>query len=59
MRWKYKVMSDIGENAYKGRYQKPGMISWKCMNNLEWRETFDEAQSDLNTMAKTKEWEEI
>lgn len=57
--WKYKVMSGIGENAYKGRYQKPGMTSWKCMNNLEWRETFDKAQSDLNSMAKLKGWEEL
>lgn len=57
--WKYKVMSGIGEDAYKGRYQKPSKSGWKCMNNLEWRERFDQAQADLNTMAKLKEWKEI
>lgn len=32
--WKYKVMSGIGDNSFKGRYQKPeksGSIGWKCM----------------------------
>lgn len=56
--WKYKVMSGIGEDSYKARYQKPGKTGWKCMNNMEWRNTFDEAQSDLNEMAKLKHWRE-
>ena len=28
------------------------------MANLEWRNMFDEAQSDLNAMAKKKGWDE-
>jgi len=54
--WKYKVLSGIGDNSYKGRYQKPGMNGWKCMKNLEWRNSFDEAQADLNVLAKLKRW---
>lgn len=57
--WKYKVMGGIGGSVYKGRYQKPEKSGWKCMRNLEWRNSFDEAQSDLNAMAKAKGWEEF
>ena len=57
--WKYRVMSGIGENNFKGRYQKPGKSGWKGMVNIEWRHTFDAAQSDLNAMAKAKEWDEF
>lgn len=57
--WKYRVMSGIGDNRYKGRYQKPENNGWKCMKNLEWRESFDEAQSDLNDLAKSKAWDVI
>lgn len=56
--WKYKVMSGIDQDTYKGRYQRPGKSGWKCMNNMEWRKTFDKAQSDLNTMAEAKGWKE-
>lgn len=57
--WRYKVMSGLGESNYKARYQKPGKSGWKCMTNMEWRKSFDEAQSDLNSMAKIKNWNEI
>ncbi|HHW03392.1 MAG TPA: hypothetical protein GXX35_11410 [Thermoanaerobacterales bacterium] len=56
--WKYRVMGGIGGDAYKARYQKPGKAGWHCMRNLEWRKSFDEAQSDLNAMAKLKKWNE-
>lgn len=55
--WIYKVMSGIGLSAYKARYRKPGE-TYKCMANLPWRDTFDEAQSDLNRMANKKGWDE-
>lgn len=32
---------------------------WKCMKNLDWKKSFDEAQSDLNVMAEKKGWKEI
>lgn len=57
--WKYKVMPGLGENNFKARYQKPGKTGWKCMKNLNWKKSFDEAQSDLNIMAKKKGWNEI
>lgn len=57
--WLYRVMRGLGENNYKARYQKPGKLGWKCMAKLEWRKTFDEAQSDLNTTAKLKGWVEL
>lgn len=53
--WKYRVMSGLGVE-FKGRYQKPGKTGWKCMRNLEWRESFDQAQSELNEMAESKGW---
>lgn len=56
--WLYRVMRGIGENTYKARYQKPGKTGWKCMVKMEWRDSFDKAQSDLNALAKEKAWEE-
>lgn len=59
--WKYKVMSGIGENNFKARYQKPdkhGSVGWKGLAAVPWRQTFDEAQADLNAYAKKKQWRE-
>ena len=52
-------MSGIGENRFKGRYQDEkhnGNAGWKGMRQLPWRESFDEAQEDLNSLATTKKW---
>lgn len=60
--WKYKVMPGIGNNAYKARYQKPGksgIDGWKGVASLPWRNTFDEAQADLNVYAIAKGWKPI
>ena len=57
--WKYRVMSGLGDVGFKGRYQKPGKTGWHCMRNLEWRENFDQAQSELNAMAELKGWKTI
>lgn len=52
-------MGGIGPFDFKARYQKPDKAgSWKAMKNLPWRKSFDEAQSDLNALAKKKGWEE-
>lgn len=59
--WKYRVMPGLGEGNYKARYQKPdkqGDFGWKCVRILPWRNSFDEAQSDLNIYAKQKRWRE-
>lgn len=57
--WKYRVMGGLGGVGFKGRYQKPGKTGWKCMRNLEWWESFDQAQSELNAMAESKGWSPI
>ena len=59
--WKYKVKSGIGDGAFKARYQKPdkeGDNGWKGVSALPWRKTFDQAQADLNELAKKKCWRE-
>lgn len=54
--WEYKVDGGIGGDAYKGRYKKPGTLSWKCMRALPWRKTREEAQADLDLYADAKGW---
>lgn len=56
--WRYKVMQGLGDSNFKARYNKPGKSGWKGMVSMEWRKSFDEAQSDLNVMAKKKGWKE-
>ena len=53
--WVYRVMPGLGD-TFKGRYRKPGTGRWKCMTNLSWQETFDQAQTDLNALAEKKGW---
>lgn len=59
--WKYKVMPGISGSTFKARYQKPekqGSIGWKGLTAVPWRDSFDEAQADLNEYAKRKGWSE-
>lgn len=58
--WKYRVMSGIGGDTFKARYQKPektGSDGWKGVAAVPWRKTFDEAQEDLNRLACDRGWE--
>lgn len=58
--WKYRVMSGLGENTFKARYQKPekhGDTGWKGLASVPWRKSFDEAQADLNLLAEKKGWQ--
>lgn len=57
--WKYRVMPRLGKSNLKAIYQKPGTSSWKWVEDFEWCESFDDAQSDLNEYAKSKGWEEL
>jgi hypothetical protein len=61
--WKYRVQTGIGDpTQYKARFQKPekhGEDGWHCVAALPWRETFDQAQADLNAYAEQKGWREI
>lgn len=59
--WKYQVMSGLGENTYKARYQKPekhGDYGWKGCTMVPWRKTFEEAQADLDALAMERGWKE-
>lgn len=59
--WKYQVMSGIGPDAFKARYQKPdkyGPDGWKGLAAVPWRNTAEEAQADLDQLAEKKGWKE-
>lgn len=70
--WVYKVVQGWSVENYKARYRKPkqsnrdnitkvtsGPMDPKLLfTSLEWRRSFDEAQSDLNELARENLWEE-
>lgn len=59
--WKYQVMSGLGEGAFKARYQRPekhGDVGWKGLAAVPWRGSREEAQADLDQLAKKKGWKE-
>lgn len=59
--WKYKVMSGIGDDTFKARYQrleKQGDVVWKGLASVPWRRTREEAQADLDQLAEKKGWKE-
>lgn len=59
--WKYRVMSGTGGDNYKARYQradKHGSDGWHGVTNLPRRNTFDDAQRDLNALAEKRGWRE-
>lgn len=51
-------MSGIGGENFKARYQRTGKSGWKGVTTLAWCGDFDEAQCDLNELAKKKGWRE-
>lgn len=57
--WLYKVMPGLGGNTFKARYHKPGYPqekAWKCVTTLPWRGSMEEAQADLDQLARAKGW---
>ena len=52
-------MPEFDGCAYKGWYLQPGMLSWRHMPQLPWRNTMKKAQADLDDYAKEKGWEEV
>ena len=59
--WKYRVMSGLGPDTYKARYQradKQGDVGWKGLAAVPWRKTPEEAQADLDQLAAKKGWKE-
>lgn len=60
--WRYKVQSGIGQNTYKAKFLRPDRNStngWHGYSHLPWRDTFDEAQTDLDDLAAAKGWEMV
>lgn len=57
--WKFYVRSGIGGDNFKPVYSKPGSTRVHCSTMFSWRNTFDEAQADLNKMAKERGWREV
>ena len=58
---KYRVMSGLGENCFKARYQRPekqGDVGWKGLAAVPWRQTREEAQADLDQLAAKRGWRE-
>ena len=59
--WKYRVMFSFVDGAYKVQCQKPerhGDIGWKGLRAIPWRLTPEDAQADLERLAKAKGWKE-
>ena len=56
-----QVMSGIGPDSFKARYQKPDkddpVSGWKGVAAVPWRDTFLEAQADLDRLAQERGWE--
>lgn len=55
---RYRVMPGLGGDTFKARYDKPGSASWKCVASLPWRPSAEEAQKDLDALARIKGWQE-
>lgn len=56
--WLYKVMPGLGGDTFKARYHKPEYPphKWKCVMTLPWRASADEANADLERLAREKGW---
>ncbi len=54
--WKYSVRPGLGGDTFNGFYQKPGKTGWKSMKQMKWYKSPDEAQRELDKIAKAKGW---
>ena len=57
--WEYFVRSGIGANTFKTFYQNPKQAGSHGWRPVPWRDSFDEAQADLNMEAEKRGWEEL
>lgn len=58
--WLYRVMPGLGGDTFKARYHKPEYPpekAWKCVTTLPWRGSAEEAQADLDQLARNKGWQ--
>jgi hypothetical protein len=57
--WQYFVRSGIGGDRFKAFYRKPGQDGEHGYTRLSWRDSFGEAQVDLDALAEAKGWEPV
>ena len=57
--WEFFVGSGICGDEYKTFYQKPEKFRAYGCRLVPWRDSFDEAQADLNMEAEKRGWEEV
>lgn len=55
--WIYFARRGLGD-TYKTFFKKPGKAGAHGCRMTNWRDTFQEAQEDLNALAKSKGWKE-
>ena len=53
------VRGGIGQQDFKGFYNKPGKDGWHGCRALPWRKTYEEAQKDLDEYARKKGWQKM
>ena len=60
-KWIYKVRQGLAPGIWKAYFHKPGRtmrIGWKCLKELPWRDSFADAQRDLDDLAKIRGWKQ-
>ena len=57
--WIYFVRSGIGRNNFKTFYKKPDRMGEHGCSSVEWRNTEQQAQEDLDALAKKKGWKGV
>lgn len=59
--WHYKARAGLGENAFKGFYQKAGNdpeenVNWHGMRALPWAGDMETAKEQLDEYARKRGW---
>jgi hypothetical protein len=57
--WQYFVRAGIGLNTFKAFYCKPDQTREHGWRPVQWCNSFDTAQADLNMEAQKRGWEEM
>lgn len=57
--WKYRVSPGLSGNSFKPFFCKAGKHSYHACRQFEWRQTFAEAEADLEAYAAKRGWQVI
>lgn len=59
--WKYRVMRKQGDEKFKARYFNPSAAKpkWVPMSSQIWRNSMEEAQADLDAVARKENWQAV